>query len=101
MKFLLEEHKTERYYLKVGDLFVCGVEYEMIRLTPRFENAEDYMKGHYKFKDAYMYAKKFSEKHGLGKVEVFKVVRVIREEQHDVDQLTLDVLNAYVEEMKN
>jgi len=98
---LLEEHKTERYYLMIGDLYVCGVEYEMIHLTPRQENANDYMKGHYKFKDAYMYAKKFSEQHGLGKVKVFKVVRVIREEEHDVDKLTLDVLNAYVEEMKN
>lgn len=96
---LLEESKTERYYLMIGDLYVCGVEYSMINLTPNQENASEYMKGHYKFKDAYMYAKMFSEKHGLGKVKVVKHVRVFREEEHIVDQLTLDVLEAHVKEI--
>jgi len=98
---LLDEHKTERYYLMIGDLYVCGVEYEMIHLTPKQSNACDYMKGHYKFKDAYMYAMRFAKEHSLGKVKVIKHVRVIREEEHIVDQLTLDVLNAYIEEMNN
>lgn len=98
---LLDEHKSEKYYLKVGDLYVCGVEYETIHLTPRQSNASEYLKGHYKFKDSYRYAVRFAKEHNLGKVKVVKHVRVVREEEHEVDQLTLDVLNAYVEEMQN
>jgi len=97
---LLEEYKSEKYYLKVGEMFVSGVSYNEINLTPIQENASEYFKDHYKFKDSYRYAKRLAEEHSLGKVKVIKIVRATREEEHDIDKLTLDVLDAYVEEMK-
>lgn len=98
---LLEESKTERYYLKVGNLFVRNADYSDIALSPEERFAQEFRKGQTAFKEVYLYAVKYAEKHSLGKVTVVKVVRIIKEEVRDVDQLTMDNLNAFVKEYES
>lgn len=95
---LLQEQRNERYYLKVGDLFVRNADYCDITLTPNEDCAQEFRKGQMAFKEVYLYSIKFAEKHSLGEVTIVKVVRITKEREEIVDQLTIDNLNAFVKE---
>jgi len=98
---LLEEWKNERYYLKVGELFVKDVGSETINLTPFQNCASEFDHRRNAFKESYLYAKLHAEKHNLGKVSVIKIVRTTTEMEMDADKLTLDILDSYVKENEN
>ncbi|QOV08200.1 hypothetical protein Kirov_1 [Bacillus phage Kirov] len=97
---LLEEWKSERYYLKVGEMFVKEVSFDVISLTANQSYADEFDKNRGTFKDVYLHTKLHAEKNNLGKVRLIKIVRTVTEVEMDADKLTVEVLEQYVKEEK-